>query len=263
MSRVFLSHSSKDKAFARRLGADLRRNGHVVWIDEAEIQVGDSLIEKIRDGIDEVDFVAAVLSKASIKSEWVKKELDLASNREIEERRVIVLPLLIQNVTPPGFLKGKKYADFRPGAPYKKSLQELLKRLGPAKPISASGQELTQLRAELAAAKATADTYSRDLNRHHKLVKLRRSRKLQNAIDEENEESPDYSTINNSYAFEIDGFPVTLGYVLWSLWKSQREGGPSPLELMIELHDRWDDVKLMLEAYGDYIGHKPRRKRPR
>ena len=39
--------------------------GHSVWIDEAEINIGDSLIGKIREGLDEVDFVAAVLSKHS------------------------------------------------------------------------------------------------------------------------------------------------------------------------------------------------------
>ena len=68
MSTIFLSHSHRDKPFARRLAADLRHAGHMVWIDEAEIQIGDSLIEKIRDGIDRVEFVAAILSSASIES---------------------------------------------------------------------------------------------------------------------------------------------------------------------------------------------------
>lgn len=73
MSSVFLSHSHQDKPFARRLTADLRHAGHIVWIDEAEILVGDSLIEKIRDGIGSVDYVAAILSRSSIDSEWVKR----------------------------------------------------------------------------------------------------------------------------------------------------------------------------------------------
>ncbi|WP_203368849.1 toll/interleukin-1 receptor domain-containing protein [Cysteiniphilum marinum] len=112
MSRVFLSHSHDDKPFARKLATSLRASGHGVWIDEAEINIGDSLIEKIRDGIDEVDYVAAILSSNSINSAWVTKELDLASNREIEEGRIVVLPLLIEKVNLPGFLKGKFYGDF-------------------------------------------------------------------------------------------------------------------------------------------------------
>lgn len=66
MSKVFLSHTSKDKPFVRKLANDLRSYGHTVWIDEAEINIGDSLINKIRDGLDSVDFVAAILSKESI-----------------------------------------------------------------------------------------------------------------------------------------------------------------------------------------------------
>ena len=89
MSKIFLSHTSADKPFVRKLAADLRNNGHTVWIDEAEINIGDSLIGKIREGLDSVDYVAVVLSKASIQSEWVKKELEIASNKEIKEKRYL------------------------------------------------------------------------------------------------------------------------------------------------------------------------------
>jgi hypothetical protein len=41
---IFLSHSSADKPFARRLAGDLRARGVRVWLDEAEIGIGDSLI---------------------------------------------------------------------------------------------------------------------------------------------------------------------------------------------------------------------------
>src|SRR5437868_1622731 len=111
MSSVFLSHSHKDKQFVRRLTKDLRRRGHVVWVDEAEIKVGESLVEKIREGIDQVDFVGAVISKASVKSRWVSRELDLATSKELAGKRVVVLPILTEKVPLPGFLEGKLYAD--------------------------------------------------------------------------------------------------------------------------------------------------------
>src|SRR5437016_2632636 len=119
MSSIFLSHSHKDKAFVKRLTLDLRRRGHVVWVDEAEINVGDSLIEKIREGIDRVDFVAAVISRASVKSKWVSRELDIASNRELRGKKVVVLPILLEDVRLPGFLDGKLFADFRGESRYK------------------------------------------------------------------------------------------------------------------------------------------------
>ena len=133
MSSIFLSHNHSDKAFVKRIADDLTKLGIRVWVDEAEIQVGDSLIEKIREGIDNVQYVGVVLSMSSIRSEWVKKEVDIAMNQEIEGKRVKVLPLLIDDCDPPGFLKGKLYADFRTAQTYRDELDKLVKRLSAAK----------------------------------------------------------------------------------------------------------------------------------
>ncbi len=129
MSSIFLSHSHNDKDFVNKLATDLRRAGYYVWTDDAEIKVGDSLINKIREGIDRVAYFGVVLSRNSINSEWVKKEVDIAMNQEIEGKRVKVLPILLDNIDLPGFLKGKKFADFRDDILYEKSLDEIIKRL--------------------------------------------------------------------------------------------------------------------------------------
>jgi hypothetical protein len=55
ISKVFLSHSSADKAFVDRLASDLERINVGAWYDKWEIRVGDSLIEKIQEGIDSND----------------------------------------------------------------------------------------------------------------------------------------------------------------------------------------------------------------
>jgi hypothetical protein len=52
---VFMSHSHADKPFVRRLSVDLGALGAHVWLDEAEIKVGDSLFDKIERAIDEVN----------------------------------------------------------------------------------------------------------------------------------------------------------------------------------------------------------------
>ncbi len=127
---VFLSHTHADKAFARRLAEDLKAGGARVWIDEAEIRVGDSLIGKIREGIDSMNFLAVILSPESVGSEWVNREVDIAMNQEIEGRRVKVLPLLLRSCPLPGFLQGKKYADFTHPESYQTSLAALLLALG-------------------------------------------------------------------------------------------------------------------------------------
>lgn len=135
MSGVFLSHSSQDKALVRIVAADLIVSGGVVvWLDEAEIRIGDSLIRKIGEGISGVDHVAAFLSRHSIASEWVVRELEVALTREINGKRVIVLPLLIGDITNdeiPTMLLAKYYGDLRDPERYWAELGKLTARVKP------------------------------------------------------------------------------------------------------------------------------------
>ena len=255
MSKIFLSHTSTDKKFVRKLGADLRRYGHTIWIDEAEINIGDSLIGKIRDGLDSVDYVAVVLSEASIKSEWVKKEIEIASNREIEEKKVVVLPLLIQNVELPGFLKGKFYGDFSKKEEYEEKLQLLLRSLPDSKSedeISIEDDELKRLKEELAGAKKIIDHFKSDLEKVSEHSFEIKSDELQAAILEENERNPKHAPINNVYAFQIDDIYITLGYILHVIRKLRMKGAHQ-FEPFITMNNKWDDVDRMLEAYQEMI----------
>jgi len=113
MSSIFLSHNHKDKPFVRRLANDLTAKGVKVWIDEAEIKIGDSLIRKISSGIYEMDFLGAVLSPDSVQSRWVQEELEQALHIQISEAYVKVLPILLRDCRMPGFLLDKVYVDFR------------------------------------------------------------------------------------------------------------------------------------------------------
>lgn len=131
MSSLFISHNSSDKRFVRKLANDLEKVGIHCWVDEAEIKVGDSLVAKISKGIKGAKFVAAVLSPSSITSNWVKKELEIAINDEIERGTIRILPLLIKDCKIPTFLQGKLYADFR--SSYNNGLNSLINRLIPKK----------------------------------------------------------------------------------------------------------------------------------
>lgn len=124
---AFLSHSSADKPFIRQLAADLTANGIDVWLDEQRIRVGDSIPEKIAQGLAESDFFLIGLSENSTKSEWVKKELNNALVREVRKRKVHVLPLLIDKTDIPEIISDKKYADFSES--YKEGLADLLASL--------------------------------------------------------------------------------------------------------------------------------------
>lgn len=127
--QIFISHNINDKNIARKLADDLNSKGIKVWIDEAEIKLGDSLIRKIREGIDIVDYLLVLLSKHSIDSEWVTKEVDIAMNQEIEGKTVKVLPVLLDDIDLPGFLKGKMYGDLRTMDQYDTLLSQIERRM--------------------------------------------------------------------------------------------------------------------------------------
>ena len=110
---VFISYSHLDKGFVKDLATALVKNNANVWIDEWELNVGDSIIDRIQRAIESAGALLVVLSKASVDSEWCKKELNAGLIRELEEKRVVVLPVLKEDCKIPTFLRDKKYADFR------------------------------------------------------------------------------------------------------------------------------------------------------
>ena len=127
---IFLSHTAADKPFVRKLARDLNNHGVTYWLDEAEIKIGESLIEKIRQGIDEVNYVAVILSPRSVASAWVQREVDVAMNQEIQGKRVKVLPIMYRTCELPGFLLGKFYADFTDDSKYTEAFKRLVESIG-------------------------------------------------------------------------------------------------------------------------------------
>lgn len=109
---AFVSHSSKDKPFIRQLTADLTKEGVSVWLDEQKILVGDSISDKISQGLVESDYFLIALSDSSVNSSWVQKELNAALIHEIEKRKVKVIPIKLSDCEIPVLIKDKKYADF-------------------------------------------------------------------------------------------------------------------------------------------------------
>jgi len=128
MPSVFLSHTQADKPFVEKLADHLKKLGVNVWFDKWEIKVGDSVTWKINDGIRENEFLAIVLSPDSIRSEWVKTELSAAWVRQMNTRKVSVLPILYRDCEIPLILADRRYADFRMG--FHEGISQLAGALG-------------------------------------------------------------------------------------------------------------------------------------
>jgi hypothetical protein len=96
MAQLFVSYSRQDAAKVDRLIAALEQANHNVWVDREDIRGGDQWRRQIVAAIKSADLFLIVLSPNSVKSDNVRKELDLA-----EGVRKRVLPLVLERTTIP------------------------------------------------------------------------------------------------------------------------------------------------------------------
>lgn len=109
--RVFISYSTKDRSLADKLYNELRDRDFAVWIDRVEIRPGDSLSYKIRQGITTSDALLVLVTRNSIKSTWVQREVRLAISREKKSGGPRVIPLVLEPSRIPKNLKAKLYVS--------------------------------------------------------------------------------------------------------------------------------------------------------
>lgn len=128
--QIFISHSWKDKFFVNKLAEQLQARGVNVWVDSAELKVGDSLLASIGNAISECDAFAIVLSHNSISSGWVQRELQLSMNLVLEKKNKRILPILIESCEVPFFLRDLVYADFTDPLNFDSALLRILAALG-------------------------------------------------------------------------------------------------------------------------------------
>lgn len=109
---IFISYSQKDSQFVDKLARQLVLLKHNVWMDRWELKVGDSLTGKVESALTSSSAVIVIISKNSVESDWVKRELNAVLVREIEEKRSLLLPCRVDDCQIPLFLRDKLYADF-------------------------------------------------------------------------------------------------------------------------------------------------------
>jgi 5'-deoxynucleotidase YfbR-like HD superfamily hydrolase len=126
---VFLSHSSEDKAFVRRLNKDLKSHSVDTWVDEENIPFGASIPEEIQKGLDKANLLFVFLSEHSVASRWVTNEWQTKFFQQVSQRKIIVVPILINDCQIPAFLADKKYVDFRKEEDYESNLAKVLRFL--------------------------------------------------------------------------------------------------------------------------------------
>ena len=77
--RIFLCHSSGDKAAVRELSQRLKSSGLEPWLDEEKLLPGQRWRDEIPRAVRESDLVIVCLSKASVnKAGYVQREIRYA-----------------------------------------------------------------------------------------------------------------------------------------------------------------------------------------
>lgn len=93
----FISYSSKDKEFAKRLHADLQSKGIRVWFAPEDLKIGARIQETIEDAIRIYDKLLIVLSSNSIESAWIEHEIKTAFKKEDDQKRTVLFPVRLDN----------------------------------------------------------------------------------------------------------------------------------------------------------------------
>ncbi|HEY9285917.1 MAG TPA: pentapeptide repeat-containing protein [Pyrinomonadaceae bacterium] len=93
----FISYSSRDEDFARRLHERMRAAGLRVWFAPEDVKGGRKLYEQIDRAIQVHDRLLLVLSESSMRSEWVTTEIRRARKAEVRENRRKLFPIRLMD----------------------------------------------------------------------------------------------------------------------------------------------------------------------
>jgi hypothetical protein len=91
----------------RTLSGDLNLLGVDAWLDEWELEAGDSLSRCLGHALESSRFVGVVITPAFCDSEWCLDELGQALSREKRSGQKVVIPLLAGVAIPPPLIEDR------------------------------------------------------------------------------------------------------------------------------------------------------------
>jgi len=125
--KIFISHATADKdRFVLAFAIRLRNSGVDAWVDQWEMNPGDSLVSKIfEEGLKQCQAMIVVLSRHSIESRWVREELNAAVVRRIENSPRLI-PIRLDHCDVPECLKHTIRQDIADPASYDNEFKRVL-----------------------------------------------------------------------------------------------------------------------------------------
>ncbi len=93
----FISYSTRDDEFVERLYADLQARGVRCWFAPEDLKIGERFRQRIDDAIRLHDKLLIVLSENSVRSAWVRDEVESCLEREHRENRTVLFPIRLDD----------------------------------------------------------------------------------------------------------------------------------------------------------------------
>lgn len=111
MARAFICHRGADHNEALCLAEELRERGHQVWVDTGETGVGDSVIRKLNEGLNDLQYLVLCYSASGLAGKWMNIEWMSTLHRQLSGVGVTALPVRRTGGEPPAILADTAYAD--------------------------------------------------------------------------------------------------------------------------------------------------------
>jgi hypothetical protein len=86
MANVFISHRRSDDEESEDLAKEIKQAGHTVWLDVWEINLGDSIIERMNEGLEGAAYLVLCYSSSGVSSPWISREWMSALARQLDGR---------------------------------------------------------------------------------------------------------------------------------------------------------------------------------
>jgi TIR domain/Pentapeptide repeats (8 copies) len=93
----FISFSGNDRNFIEKIGDDLQREGIRCWYAPEEMKMGDAVRRQVDQLIRIQDKLLVVLSKFSVESPWIQKEVEAAMAEERNRKRPVLFVMRLDN----------------------------------------------------------------------------------------------------------------------------------------------------------------------
>ncbi|MGD9211798.1 MAG: toll/interleukin-1 receptor domain-containing protein [Desulfobacteraceae bacterium] len=86
---TFISYATEDEQVANEIAGILKSKGFSVWYAPMELEIGDTLLSKINEGLKVARSGILLVSPEYIKKQWTNYELDVLFRQHIEiEKRI-------------------------------------------------------------------------------------------------------------------------------------------------------------------------------